>query len=51
MLILFRLSDFALTGPVVEVVAVNFLELVLDESKDVLLEFYAPYCSHCRALE
>lgn len=29
----------------------NFDEIVLDESKDVLLEIYAPWCGHCQALE
>ncbi|KAL6979322.1 Protein disulfide isomerase-like 1-4 [Sarracenia purpurea var. burkii] len=33
------------------VVGNNFDEIVLDESKDVLLEIYAPWCGHCQALE
>jgi protein disulfide-isomerase A1 len=33
------------------VVADNFKEVVLDESKDVLIEFYAPWCGHCKKLE
>ncbi|XVE68913.1 hypothetical protein DITRI_Ditri09bG0107800 [Diplodiscus trichospermus] len=38
-------------GDVKIVVGKNFDEIVLDESKDVLLEIYAPWCSHCLALE
>ncbi|ERN15982.1 protein disulfide isomerase-like 1-4 [Amborella trichopoda] len=38
-------------GDVKIVVGDNFDELVLDESKDVLLEIYAPWCGHCQALE
>ncbi|XP_021767568.1 protein disulfide isomerase-like 1-3 [Chenopodium quinoa] len=38
-------------GDVKIVVGKNFDEIVMDESKDVLLEIYAPWCSHCKALE
>lgn len=37
-------------GPVTVVVAKNYEELVINNDKDVLLEFYAPWCGHCKAL-
>jgi protein disulfide-isomerase A1 len=37
-------------GPVTIVVAKNYDEIVLDDEKDVLVEFYAPWCGHCKAL-
>jgi protein disulfide isomerase family A protein 3 len=35
---------------VVTLVAKNFNEIVNDETKDVLIEFYAPWCGHCKTL-
>ncbi|NWI40976.1 PDIA3 isomerase, partial [Picathartes gymnocephalus] len=38
-------------GPVKVVVAENFDEIVNAQDKDVLIEFYAPWCGHCKNLE
>ncbi|GMI92102.1 PROTEIN DISULFIDE ISOMERASE 2, ARABIDOPSIS THALIANA PROTEIN DISULFIDE ISOMERASE 2, PDI-like 1-4 [Hibiscus trionum] len=54
-----RLKPYYKSDPIPEtneedvkvVVANSFDEIVLDESKDVLLQIYAPWCGHCRSLE
>jgi protein disulfide-isomerase A1 len=37
-------------GPVTVIVAHNYQAEVIDNDKDVLVEFYAPWCGHCKAL-
>lgn len=38
-------------GPVTVVVGKTFDDIVFNKQKDVLIEFYAPWCGHCKKLE
>jgi len=39
------------TGPVFYVTGKNYADLVAQTDKHILIEFYAPWCGHCKALE
>ncbi len=43
------LTQIAVCGQVI--VADTFEEIVSDPEKDMLIEFYAPWCGHCKKLE
>jgi len=41
-------EDVKQEGLVVPLIANTFEEIVFDDTKDVLVEFYAPWCGHCK---
>jgi len=38
------------SAPVKVIVGTTFDKIVLDDTKDALVEFYAPWCGHCKSL-
>jgi len=45
------IPKFPKRGNMMIVVGRTFRDVVLDDSKDVLIEFYSPKCGHCKKLD
>ncbi|XP_066932342.1 protein disulfide-isomerase A4-like [Clytia hemisphaerica] len=46
-----RAAPKAKPGKVQVVTGNTFDQIIMDESKEVFIEFYAPWCGHCKAIE
>ena len=44
-------ADDGTPSAVVDITNDNYKELVADSTKDIMLEFYAPWCGHCKSLK
>ena len=43
-------GNYFITGNVIVAVGKNFDDVVTNSDRDALIEFYAPWCGHCKKL-